>query len=426
MLAGLGARTALAVVERQGAALQARFAARADNAADAARLREAAPRITDVDALLKERRALRMVLEAFQLESEIDKRAMLRRVMTEDPAARTSLVRRLTDPRWQQLADAFAAQRPVALTATQIAAQTAEQIRALPLNRLAGLDPGQVRALTATQVAALDPAQVASIAPAALRGMDASDITVLSAAQVAALTPAQIGALLPAQVAAIEPGDLAALAPDRIRALSPAQLRALTAPQIGALTDAQVAAFDATQAGAFSPTQREAFTPARLGRLDAAPFRPPQESAAATRPPLADRALLDRIVQGAMVNRFEKALGESNPGLREALYFRRMAGQVQTINQLMADRALLEVARGALGLPPQFAALPFEQQRDTLARRLDVADLQDPAKVARMTNRYLLQAAPAAPQDPALALLSDGGGTAGLSTLIGRRVSVSA
>lgn len=426
MLAGLGAQAALAVVERQGAALQARFAARSDNAAAAARLREVAPRIADVDALLRDRRALTMVLEAFQLETEVDKRAMLRRVMTEDPAARTSLVRRLTDPRWQQLADAFAAQRPVALTTAQIAAQTPEQIRALPLNRMAGLDSGQVRALTGTQVAALDPAQIAAITPEALTGMDAADLAAMSAPQVAALTPAQIRALLPFQIAAIEPADLSALGAEQIRALAPPQIRALTARQIGALTDAQIGAFDAAQARAFTPVQRDAFTPARLRQLDAAPPRPAAEPAPPTRRPLDDRALVDRIVQAAMVTRFEKAMGETNPGLREALYFRRMAGQVQSINQLMADRALLEVARGALGLPPQFAALSFEQQRDTLTRRLDVKDLQDPAKVARMANRYVLQAQPAALQNPALALLSNEGGAAGLAALIGRRVSFSA
>jgi hypothetical protein len=426
MLPALGARTALAVVERQGAALQARFTARADNAAEIARLRDAATRITDVDALLRDRRALTMVLEAFQLESEIDKRALLRRVMTEDPAASSSLVNRLSDPRWRQLADAVAPQRRVELTATQIAARTPEQIRALPLNRLAGLDTEQVRALTINQVRALDPAQLAAITPEALTGMDVVDLAAMSAAQVAALSPAQIRALQPFQVAAIEPADLAALGTDQIRALVPTQIRALTTRQIGALTDAQIGAFDAAQARAVTTAQRDAFTPAQLRRLDVAPPRPAFEPTPATRGPLEDVALVDRIVQAAMVNRFEKAMGESNPGLREALYFRRMAGQVTTINQLMSDRALLEVARGALGLPPQFALLPFEKQRDTLTRRLDVAELQDPVKVARMASRYVLQAEPAAPSNPALALLARDGGTAGLTALIGRRVSFSA
>jgi hypothetical protein len=261
MLPGLGAARAMAVVDRQGPALQERFAGRRDNVADAARLRAEAPRIADVEALLKDRRTLRLVLEAFQLESEIDKRALLRRVLTEDPAAPASLVNRLTDQRWRALASAFATVRPAA--------------------------------------------------------------------------------------------------PD------------------------------------------------------------------AQRRPLDDRVLLDRIVQGAMVNRFEKSMGETNPGLREALYFRRMAGTATSVNALMADRALLEVTRGALGLPPQFGLLSFERQRDLIERRLDVKALQDPAQVARMAARYLAQLQPAAASTPATALF-EGGGAAARLALIGRRVSFNA
>jgi hypothetical protein len=126
-----------------------------------------------------------------------------------------------------------------------------------------------------------------------------------------------------------------------------------------------------------------------------------------------------------MVNRFEKSMGEANPGLREALYFRRMAGTATSVNALMADRVLLEVMRGALGLPQQFGLLPFERQRAIIAQRLDVRDLQDPAKVARLASRYLAQQPAATSAAPALALFQ-GGGTAGLVASIGRRVSLSA
>lgn len=180
MLPGLGAAQALAVVDRQGAALQARFAGRRDNAAEAARLRAEAPRITDAEALLKDRRTLRLVLEAFQLESEIDKRALLRRVLTEDPAAPTSTVNRLTDQRWRALASAFAAVRPVALTPTEIARQTPDQLRALQLNAMAGLTAQQVQALSTAQVTALDPAQLGAIAPAAIGALEAADIAALA------------------------------------------------------------------------------------------------------------------------------------------------------------------------------------------------------------------------------------------------------
>lgn len=427
MLPGLGAPQAMAVLDRQGRALQDRFSSRRDNMADAARLRAEAPRIADVEALLRDRRTLRMVLESFQLESEIDKRALLRRVLTEDPADQRSIANRMTDPRWRALANAFAPVRPVALTPAEIARQAPEQLRGMQLNAMAGLTAQQVQALSSAQVVALDPAQIAAVAPDAMGGLDVGDITALSASQVAALTPAQLARLDAAQIRAVEPADLATIPPDRLRALSPQQVAAMTTAQLRALRPEQLDAFSAQQAAALGAPQRESLGAAARAILDRARPAPATDPAAPApaRRPLDDRALIDRIVQGAMVNRFEKSMGEANPGLREALYFRRMAGTATSINELMADRALLEVTRGALGLPQQFGLLPFERQRDIITRRLNVADLQDPAKVARMTARYLAQQQPAAPSSPALALFQEGGAD-GVLALAGRRVSLRA
>ena len=427
MLPGFGALPAMAVFDRQGQALQDRFAARRDNTADAARLRAEAPRIADAEVLLKDRRTLRMVLESFQLESEIDKRALLRRVLTEDPADQRSIANRLTDPRWRALANAFATVRPVALTPAELARQTPEQLRGLQLNAMAGLTAQQVQALSARQVAALDPAQLGAIAPTAIGALDAGDVTALSAGQVAALTGPQLARLNGTQIRAIEPADLAAVPPDRLRALLPPQVAALSGAQLAALRPAQLGAFSAQQAAALSTTQREALGATGRAILDRAQPAPAADPAvpAPARPPLDDRVLLERIVQGAMINRFEKSMGEANPGLREALYFRRMAGTATSVNALMGDRVLLEVTRGALGLPQQFGLLPFERQRGIIAQRLDVGDLQDPAKVARLAARYLAQQQPAAPASPALALFQRGG-AAGLVASIGRRVSLNA
>jgi hypothetical protein len=257
MLPGLGAQAALAVVDRQGAALQARYAARRDVAAEVAAFRERAPRIADAEALLKDRRALAFTLEAFQLEGEIGKTAIIRKLLTEDPTAEGSFANRMADPRWRQFAAAFA------------------------------------------------------------------------------------------------------------------------------------------------PRQGQ--------------------------PPLGDAALVESLVARTVTNRYEKAMGEANPGMREALYFRRMAAQVTTVPQLMSDRALMEVARGALGLPESFGLLSFEQQRDLVTRRLDLSQFQDPKAVARMTQRYLANRGPSEPPaSPALALLTGGNGTAGLISLVGKRISFSA
>lgn len=244
MIPGLGAQAGFALAIRQGEALQARFEARRDNAADAARFRERAAALPDREALLRDRRTLQFLLEAFQLEGEIGKTAIIRRVVTSDPADPDSFANRMGDPRWRQLAEL-------------------------------------------------------------------------------------------------------------------------------------------------------------VGGTAGAPFR--------------DAAAVGRVVEAALRNRFERAMGEGNPGLREALYFRRMAGGATSVAQVMSDRALTEVARGALGLPDRFGLLSFEQQRAVLTRRLDVSQLQDPRAVERMARRYLaLSAAPA------------GGAAGGLAALIGGTLSVRA
>ena len=70
-------------------------------------LNKAAPNLTSVDALLKDRRSLQVVLSAFQLEDQVDARALLKKVMTQDPADNASLSNQLSDPRYKQLAKAI-------------------------------------------------------------------------------------------------------------------------------------------------------------------------------------------------------------------------------------------------------------------------------------------------------------------------------
>jgi hypothetical protein len=257
MLDGIGSLAAWSVLSRKGDELEARFAGRRDSEADAARFREAASRISSVEELLRDRRSLQFVLESFQLESEIGKTAVLRRLLTEDPADEASFANRMADPRYRELSRAFG-------------------------------------------------------------GRDG--------------------------------------------------------------------------------------------------------------PPLASPALVERIVAAAMTNRFEKAAGEGNSGLREALYFQRKAASVTNVNELMSDRALTTVVRGALGLPETFGLLSFEQQRRTLEARVDFAQLADPAAAGRLVQRYLAQVPAAAPaSDPRLALLAPAAsGAEGLLGLIGRGISLRA
>lgn len=258
MLNGLGAPAAWSLLQRRGEVFQDRFEQQRTVARDVERFRERAREIGSVEELMRDRRSLQFVLEAFQLEGELDKRGIVRRLLTDDPADTRSFANRMVDPRYRQI------------------------------NRAFGGNDG---------------------------------------------------------------------------------------------------------------------------------------------PPLADRRLVDRIVDLTLTNRFEKAQGEANPGLREALYFKRLIGSVQDVNQLMSDRVLTTVARGALGLPDKFGMLSFEQQRTVLERRIDFEQFKDPKGVDRFVQTYLIRTAserPAPAPNPMLAVLGGGGGAAGLLSFVGRNVSIRA
>jgi hypothetical protein len=68
-------------------------------------------KVTSVDALLKDRKLLTVALSAFQLESQVDAKGILRRLLSEDPSAKTALAQQLRDPRYKQFAQAFAGLR---------------------------------------------------------------------------------------------------------------------------------------------------------------------------------------------------------------------------------------------------------------------------------------------------------------------------
>lgn len=84
----------------------------------------------------------------------------------------------------------------------------------------------------------------------------------------------------------------------------------------------------------------------------------------------------------------EATQGEANQGIRLALYFERKAPQVTSAYSLLADRALLKVTQVALGLPEQSASLDIERQVELIEKKLDVADLKDPAKLEKLLTRF--------------------------------------
>ncbi|AWV22295.1 Flagellar basal-body rod protein flgF [Roseomonas mucosa] len=110
MLDGIGSLSAWAVIQKNGETLRTRFETRKDMTADADRLRAAAKRFASVEDLMKDRRSLKMVLEAYQLEDLIDQKAVVKKLLTEDPGSKKSYANRMVDPRLRAINKQFGGQ----------------------------------------------------------------------------------------------------------------------------------------------------------------------------------------------------------------------------------------------------------------------------------------------------------------------------
>lgn len=84
----------------------------------------------------------------------------------------------------------------------------------------------------------------------------------------------------------------------------------------------------------------------------------------------------------------ESDAGEQNEGVRLGLYFQRKASSIKTPLDILADKALYQVVRTALGLPDSVAQADIDKQESMIAKQLDVADFQDPKKVAQFIARF--------------------------------------
>jgi hypothetical protein len=81
----------------------------------------------------------------------------------------------------------------------------------------------------------------------------------------------------------------------------------------------------------------------------------------------------------------ESDQGGQDVGVQLALYFQRVAPTVTNEYGILADPNLLQVAATIMGLPPAAAA---DLQPKTLSELMPLSDLQDPAKLNQLTERF--------------------------------------
>ncbi|CAO3437412.1 DUF1217 domain-containing protein [Azospirillum doebereinerae] len=96
------------------------------------------------------------------------------------------------------------------------------------------------------------------------------------------------------------------------------------------------------------------------------------------------QAIIDRYVDVTL----EVDSEERNPAVRLGLYFQRRAPNITNWYQVMADRALQKVVFTVLALPEQTAMLNVDRQKELMSKRIDIADFQDPAKLAKLLDRF--------------------------------------
>jgi hypothetical protein len=84
----------------------------------------------------------------------------------------------------------------------------------------------------------------------------------------------------------------------------------------------------------------------------------------------------------------ESDQGAQNVGVELALYFQRVAPTVTSEYGILADPNLLEVAQTIFGLSPATSAENINSQAQTLSQLMPISDLQDPAKLKQLTERF--------------------------------------
>jgi hypothetical protein len=101
----------------------------------------------------------------------------------------------------------------------------------------------------------------------------------------------------------------------------------------------------------------------------------------------AKQGVVDRFVRLQLENQN----GQQNEGVKLALYFARKAPSLSSTLGILADKNLLKVAQTALDIPESTGLMDLDKQAAMYAKRIDIADLKDPAKLDKFIVRFAAQ-----------------------------------
>ncbi|WP_136616784.1 MULTISPECIES: DUF1217 domain-containing protein [Mesorhizobium] len=116
----------------------------------------------------------------------------------------------------------------------------------------------------------------------------------------------------------------------------------------------------------------------------AAAFNFEQYGEAATTINPAQQPTVDKYMRQTL----EEDAGQTNQGVRLALYFDRKAPTITSWYDVLADTALANVVRTVLGLPDSFATADVDKQAQLFEQKLDISDFSDPEKLGKFLTRF--------------------------------------
>lgn len=86
--------------------------------------------------------------------------------------------------------------------------------------------------------------------------------------------------------------------------------------------------------------------------------------------------------------KLEEDTGQQNEGAQLALYFQRKAPAIKSSLAILADKALLQFVQTAYNLPSAASGSTIDQDAARIDAKLDIKDLQDPAKLQKLISRF--------------------------------------
>lgn len=444
------------------------------NSADTAYAREHLPGVGSVDELMSDRRLYSYVMRAFGLEDQINSQALVRKVLESDLSDSGSVANRMGDQRFRELAGAFNFGPNSAKTGTSFADQISDRYVTTLFEQEIGernkalemmLDFTRKLPTKASWAQVMDDPAMAEVART-IYGLPEPIGPADAASQAEALEntlpfsdmklgPTQVefrtnfldvwdyngnprGSSLPSRVqwdlmeSTYDRDKKAVAARYEVKRTLASMEKKLPAVETASdlladrtLLTTVLKAFDLEdKAGdtnylrkvlASDPADAKSFavTAGEREKNLALAFSTTNTGAKRRGSP----AFVNDVVARYETQSFEVSAGNANEALRLGLYFERKSTGITSWYQVLADKALAEFARTALGLPSEAAQIDLDRQVTILQSRFDIKKLKDPAEVSKLVERFMMMYdingnnSSAAASSPAVQLLSGSGRT---------------